>query len=195
MNTLKQIKPWHALIIYLSILLITNYINSAILHAPFKETDFNLKDFFIYNFVINTTILLVKIATTSFILIAGTLFIGIKIKSKNIFKAVILAYTIPACRFIILSVWASFNWLQYSREDLFNLFTWKFTQFITPSNSILHNILEQFNLYDLVFIIVLIFLLNIFSENSLKSCRNVVLSSYVPSLIIYSLFITLIATI
>lgn len=195
MNTLKQIKLWQALIIYLSILLITNYINSAILHAPLKETDFNLKDFFIYNFVINTTILLLKIATTSFILIAGALFIGIKIKSTNIFKAVILAHIIPTCRFIILSVWASFNWLQYSREDLFNMFTWKFTEFIKSSNSIFHNILEQFNLYDLAFIIVLIFLLNVFSENTLKSCRNVVLSSYVPALIIYSLFITLIATI
>jgi len=195
MNILKQIKTWQVLIIYLSIIFITSYINSAILHAPLKEKEFDFKNFFIYNITINILILLVKIATTGFILIAGTLFIGIKIKSKNVFKAVILAYIIPACRFIILSVWAGFNWLQYSREDLFNFFTWKFTQFIKSSNSILHNILEQFNLYDLVFIVALILLLNFFSENTLKSCRNVVLSSYVPALIIYSLFISLITTI
>lgn len=194
MKILKQIKTWQALLIYLSILFVTNYINSAILHAPLKEKDFDFKNFLIYNFTINTIILLTKITVTSFILIAGTLFIGIKIKSTNIFKAVILAYIIPACRFIILSVWAGFNWLQYSREDLFNFFTWKFTQFIKTNNSLLNSILEQFNLYDLALITALIFLLKLFTETSFKSCRNIVFSSYVPALIIYSLFVTLATT-
>jgi hypothetical protein len=194
MKILKQIKTWQALLIYLSILFVTIYINSAILHAPLKEKDFDFKNFLIIKFPINTIILLLKITITSFILIAGTLFIGIKIKSSNIFKAVILAYIIPACRFIILCIWAGFNWLQYSREDLFNFFTWKFTQFFKPTSSSLHSILERFSLYDIVFIVVLILLLKLFSGNTLKVCRNIALSSYVPALIIYSLFITLLTT-
>lgn len=188
MKILKQIKTWQILIIYLSILLVTGYINSAILHAPLKNKAFNFKDFIIYNYTINTIILLVKIATTSLILIAGTLLIGIRIKSSIVFKTVILAYIIPACRFIILPVWASFNWLQYSREDLMNSFTWKFTQFIKPSSSILYSILEQFNLYDVIFIATLILLLKSLSDNTIKSCRNIVFYSYIPSIVVYALF-------
>lgn len=195
MSTLKQIKTWQALIIYLSVLFLTNYINSSVLHAPLKEKEFEFNRFITNNFSVNAIISIIKITTTSLILIAGTLIIGVKIKSKDVFKAVVLAYLVPTFRFVILIIWASFNWLEYSREDLFNFFTWRFTYFIEESESIYYSILDHLNLYDLIFVICLIFLLKAFSSCTFKVSRNIVLSSYVPALIIYSLFISMITTI
>ena len=181
---LQQLKSRYALLIYLAFLLILRYTSSGIILAKVDDTEFIFKNFLIYNYAFNTITFLLKLSFISLIIIGGALFYGFKIKSKQIFKTVILASFVYFIKYIIVLIWAIFNWQTYTSESLLAFNSKSFLKFkVGDTDSILSQFLIKFNFYDILFTLSLIFFIKLLSGIEWKQSTKIILSTYVPELL------------
>ena len=189
---LQQLKSSYALLIYLAFLLIFRYISNGIIFAKVGDTEFIFKNFLIYNYAFNTITFLLKLSFISLIIIGGALFYGFKIKSKQIFKTVILASFVYFIKYIAVLIWAMFNWQTYTNESLLAFNTKSFLEFkVGDTDSILSQFLKNFSFYDILFTLSLILFLKLLSGIQWKQSTKIILSTYVPAIVIYALLINL----
>ncbi|WP_282126651.1 hypothetical protein [Marinifilum flexuosum] len=190
---LKQLKCRYAILIFLSVLLILRYTSSGIVFAKVKDSEFILNDFLIYNYLYNTIGYLLKIAIVTLIILGGTLLSGCKLKLKQVLKTVILANFIYFLRYIIVIIWAAFNWKTYDMESLQTFNSKAFLTFkLGDANHILAQFLKAFSLYDLIFIFVLLLFTKMLNDIHWKQSTKIIFSSYVPAIVAYTLFSSLI---
>ncbi len=186
---LQQLKSRYALLIYLAFLLIFRYTSSGIIFAKVGDSEFIFKNFLIYNYTFNTATFLIKLSFISLIIIGGALLYGFKIKSKQIFKSVILASFVYFIKYIAVLIWAIVNWQIYTSDSLRSFNSLAFLEFkVGEVNSILTQFLKNFSVYDILFTISLIFLIKLLNGIQWKQSTKIILSSYVPAIVVYALF-------
>ena len=189
---LQQLKSRYALLIYLAILLILRYTSSGIIFAKVGDTEFIFKNFLIYNYAFTTITFLLKLSFISLLIIGGALFYGIKIKSKDIFKTVILSSFVYFIRSITFLIWAMLNWQTYTSESLLAFNSKSFLKFkMGDTDSILTQFLKHFNFYDILFTFSLILFLKLLNGIQWKQSTKIILSTYVPAIVIYALLMIL----
>ncbi|WP_282016374.1 hypothetical protein [Marinifilum flexuosum] len=187
---LKQLKCRYAILIFLSVLLILRYTSSGIVFAKVKDSEFVLKNFLIYNYLYNSIVYLLKITVVSLIILGGTLLSGYKLKSRQIFKTVILANFVYFLRYIAVIIWAAFNWKTYNMESLQTFNSKTFLTFkLGDADHILAQFLKTFSLYDVIFIFALLLLTKLLNKIEWKQSTKIIFSSYVPAIIVYALFV------
>ncbi len=189
---LQQLKSRYALLIYLAFLLILRYTSSGIIFAKVSDIEFIFKNFLIYNYAFNTISFLIKLSFISLIIIGGALLYGFKIKSKQIFKSVILASFIYFTKYIAVIIWALLNWQTYTSESLHTFNSKAFLEFkVGEMNSILSQFLKNFSFYDILFTLCLIIFIKLLNGIQWKQSTKIILSSYVPAIVVYALFMVI----
>jgi hypothetical protein len=111
---MKHFKVIQLIIIYLSLLLILNYVNNGIIFSKVEENEFIFQDFFIYNFIFNTILFFIKISFIGLIVLCSCLLFNIKASYKNIIKAIVLSNFVYFLRYFCVFIWSFLNWGTYT---------------------------------------------------------------------------------
>ena len=143
-------------------------------------------------YVFVPVIFLLKFTVISLIILTGFFFFEKKVSFLFVFKAVMLA-EIPFLFIpLIKSIWFMFIQTKYSLEDVSYFFPLSVLQLFNIKSLSSWQIypLQLFNVFELIYWVLLAFWLKIFLNISINKSMEVVVSSYGTGLLLWVVFIT-----
>jgi len=193
-NFFQRIKARQVVVIFLLVLFIEKYISYYLMCTKTGEATFNFKNFLIYNYSFNTILELLRVFFIAILIYIGYYIMNSTINLKSIVKAVTFASFAYFLKYPFLYYW-SVNRTSYTKEQFSEKFTLKLSAITETSsqNELIHSLFESVNLYDFIFLSLLILFLCIIAKHKLSATIKTISYTFLPVVFLFKLgFILLI---
>lgn len=131
-----------------------------------------------------------KYSLISFIIFAGIIFTNGEVKFSKIYKIVAVSDLIFIIPLLIKVCYFGFINTSYTIDSLQKFTTLSLNIFFHPNNDLVINIFNQFNLFELIFIFLLVYNLKLQLQISFQNAFKIICISYLPSMLVWIMLLT-----
>lgn len=183
----NSFKTWHILLLFALIFFIGKYVDYLIVIQKTGEITYSLKFFFL-NYLLYLIGNLLVIGFIGLSIFTGAYILKFRITLKASYKATILASFVYFIRNILRWCWVATQ-TSFTREEFSDKYLFKLSSIIdvSPLNTTLFKIANGFDIYDIVFVIALSFLLTKLSKISYVKSLKIIGMFLIPIVILSKL--------